>query len=87
MVRPPACSLAQLCLTLCDPIDCSPPGCSVMEFSRKEYWGGLPFPIPGDLSDPGIETASLVSPALAGRFFTAVPPGKPVRPWLCRFLC
>ena len=47
-----------------------------MEFSRKEYWGGLPFPIPGDLSDPGIETASLVSPALAGRFFTAVPPGK-----------
>ena len=41
-----------------------------MEFSRQEYWSGLPFPSPGDLPDPGIETASLVSPALAGRFFT-----------------
>ena len=40
-----------------------------MEFSRKEYWGGLPFPTPGNLPDPGIEPASLVSPALAGDFF------------------
>ena len=39
-----------------------------MEFSRKEYWGGLPFPTPGNLPDPGIEPASLVSPALAGDF-------------------
>ena len=36
-----------------------------MEFSGKEYWSGLPFPSPGDLSDPGIELTSLVSPALA----------------------
>ena len=36
-----------------------------MEFSRQEYWSGLPFPTPGDLSDPGNEPASLVSPALA----------------------
>ena len=35
-----------------------------MEFSRQEYWSGLPFPPPGDLPDPGIETASSVSPAL-----------------------
>ena len=35
-----------------------------MEFSRKEYWSGLPFPSPGDLPDPGIELTSLVSPAL-----------------------
>ena len=44
-----------------------------MEFS----WSGLPFPPPGDLPDPGIEPTSLVSPALAGRFFTPGPPGKP----------
>ena len=41
-----------------------------MGFSRQEYWSGLPFPSPGDLPDPGIEPASLMSPALAGGFFT-----------------
>ena len=41
-----------------------------MEFSRQEYWSGLPFPSPGDLPDPGIEVVSLTSPALAGRFCT-----------------
>ena len=41
-----------------------------MEFSRQEYQSGFPFPSPGDLPDPGIEHASLTSPALAGRFFT-----------------
>jgi len=48
-----------------------------MQFSRQEYWSGVPFPTPGDLSHSGIELASLISPALAGRFFTTVPPGKP----------
>ena len=51
----------------------------MMEFSRQEYWSGLPFPTPGDLHYPGIEPASsvsTVSPALAGRFFTTEPPGK-----------
>ena len=47
-----------------------------MEFSRKEYWSRLPFSTPGDFPDPRIEPASLVSPDLAGRFFTTVPPGK-----------
>ena len=42
-----------------------------MAFSRQEYWSGLPFPTPWDLPDPGIEPTSLVSPALAGRFFTS----------------
>ena len=43
-------------------------------FSRKEYWSGLPFPPPGDLSDPEIEPESLTSPALAdGLFTTSVP--------------
>ena len=41
-----------------------------MEFSRLEYWSGLPFPAAGDLPDPGIEPESLLSPALAGGFFT-----------------
>ena len=41
-----------------------------MGFSRQEYWGGLPCPPPGDLPNPGIEPISLMSPALAGRFFT-----------------
>ena len=48
-----------------------------VEFSREEYWIGLPFPTPGDLPEPGIEPKSLVSRALAGRFFTTAPPGKP----------
>ena len=41
-----------------------------MGFSRQEYWSRLPFPPPGDLPDPGIEPVSLMSPALAGGFFT-----------------
>ena len=55
-------------------MDCSPPGSSSMWFSRQKYWSELPFPFPGDLPDPGIEPES---PALAGGFFTAEPPGKP----------
>ena len=47
-----------------------------MEFSMEEYWSGLPFPSPGDLPNPGIEPPSPVFPALTGRFFITVPPGK-----------
>ena len=47
-----------------------------MGFSRQEYWSGLPFLSPGDLPYPGIKSTSPVSPALAGRFFTAEPRGK-----------
>ena len=46
-------------------------------FPRQEYWSGLPFPSPGDLSDPGIEPKSLEAPALAGGFSTTVPSRKP----------
>ena len=42
-----------------------------MEFSRREYWSGLPCPPLGDLLDPGMEPSSLVSPALADEFFTS----------------
>ena len=52
-----------------------------IRFSRQEYWSGLPFPSPGDLPDTGIEPMSSASPALAGRFFTTVPPGKPPSKW------
>ena len=41
-----------------------------MGFSKREYWSGVPCPPLGDLPDPGIEPVSLMSPALAGRFFT-----------------
>ena len=41
-----------------------------MGFSRQEYWSGLLCPPPGDLPDPGIESTSLMFPALSGRFFT-----------------
>ena len=47
-----------------------------MEFSRQEYWRGLPCPPPGDLPDPGIEHSSLMSPALAGGFFTVSTTGE-----------
>ena len=45
-----------------------------MGFFRQVYWSELPFPSPGDLSDPGIEP---MSPALANIVFTTEPPGKP----------
>ena len=45
-----------------------------MGFSRQQYQSGLPFPPPGALPDPGVKP---LSPALAGRFFTIEPPGKP----------
>ena len=41
-----------------------------MEFSRQVYWSELPFPPLGNLSDPEIKLASLMSPALVGGFFT-----------------
>ena len=59
------------------PMDCSPQAPLSMEFSRQEYWSGLPFPTPGDLPDSGIEPVSLASPIPAGRFFTTAPTRKP----------
>ena len=52
-----------------------------MGFPRQEYRSGLPFPSPMDVPDPGIKPLShksLASPALAGRFFATLPPGKPM---------
>ena len=52
-----------------------------MEFSRQEYCSGLPFPSPRDLPDPGIEPASLTSPALASGFFTTSSTGEAEKHW------
>ena len=46
-----------------------------MEFSRQEYWSGLPFPSPEDLPNPGIEPGS---PALQADALLSEPPGKPI---------
>ena len=64
-------SCAQLHPSLLDGVRQAPLS---MGFPKQEYGSGLPFPTPGDLPDPGIKLASLVSPALAGKFFTTVPP-------------
>ena len=55
-----------------------------IEFSRQEYWSGLPCPLPGDLPDPGVEPMSLASPALAGGFLPLCHLGSPqsqLLPW------
>ena len=64
----------QGCPTLCDAMDYNLPGSLSMEFSRQEYWSGVPFPSPGDLPDPGVE---LRSPALQADSLPSEPPGKP----------
>ena len=76
---------AQLCLTLCNPMDCSPPGTSVHGiFPGKNTGVGCHFLLQGIFPIQGraksFKPKSLASPALAGRFFTTAPPGKP-RAW------
>ena len=73
-----ACSVAKLCPTLCNPMDLAHEAPLSMEFSRQEYWSGLPFPTPRGSSWPRVWTH--VS-CVAGRFFTYEPPGKPQRLW------
>ena len=57
---------------LCNPMDYSPTGSSVHGIVQGRIQSGLPFPMPGNLPDPGIKAASLVSPDLSGGFFTIV---------------
>ena len=68
------CSVMSL---FCSPWTVADQASLTMEFSRQEYWSELFFPSTQDLIDPGIRLMSLASPALAGGFFTTVPPGKP----------
>ena len=55
-------------------MDCSPPGFSVYGTLQARIWGGLPFPSPGDLPDPGVETES---PTLKADSLPTEAPGKP----------
>ena len=63
-------SAAQLCPTLCNPMDDGLPGSAVHGLFQARILELLPFPTSGDLPGPGIEPTSLVSPGLTGRFFT-----------------
>ena len=70
----------QSCSTLCDPwtVARQAPlsgGASCLEFSRQEYWSGLPFPSPGDVPNLGIKSGS---PALQVDSLLSEPPGKPI---------
>ena len=60
----------QLYPILSDPMDCSPPGSFVRGILQERMLEWVVCPSPGDLLNPGIELASLMSPALAGGFFT-----------------
>ena len=66
--------VAKLCSTLATPWTVAHQDPLSVEFSRQEYWSGLPLPPPGDLPNSGMKSKS---PALAGRFFTTESPGKP----------
>ena len=70
-------SVAQSYPTLCDPMDCSPPGSSVQGIFQTRMLEQVAIPPPWNLPDTGIEPTPLTSPALAGRFSTTVTPGRP----------
>ena len=65
-----------MCWTLCNPMGSSLQGHLSLEFSRQEYWSGLPCPLPGDLPTPGTKPRSL---ALQADSSLSEPPGKPQR--------
>ena len=68
---------AQLCLTFCDPMDCSPPDSSVHGILQARILEWIAISSSWGSSQPRDRTWSLASPALTGRFFTTEPPGKP----------
>ena len=65
-----SCSVTKLCQTLAALWTGVHQASLPMKFSRQEYWSRVTFPPPGDLPNSGTELASLVTPTLAGRFFT-----------------
>ena len=64
--------VAQECPTLGNPMDCSRQAPLSMGFSRQEHWSGLPFPPPGDMTDPEIEPRS---PTLQADYLLPEPEG------------
>ena len=70
--------VAQSCPALCDPMNCSPTGSIVHEFSRKEYWSEEPFTSPEDLLDTRIEPGT---PTLQADSLLSESPGEPIYIW------
>ena len=81
-----ACSVAKSCLTLCDPMDCSPPGSSVHGIYQARILEWVAISSPKGSPQPR-DWTSPMAPALAGRFFTIEPPGKPLSSTDTRCLC
>ena len=73
-----ACVHAQLCLTLCDPMDYSPPGSSIHGILQAGILSGLPCPPPGDLPNPGTEPTSPIAPAWPLDSLLTEPSGSPL---------
>ena len=76
------CSVIQSCQLFATPWIVALQAPLSMEFSRQDYWSGLPSPPPGDLPSPGTEPVSPAVPVLSGRFSTTEPPGKPWNSWV-----
>ena len=76
-----ACSVTKSCWLSTTPWTIAHQAPLSMEFSRQEYCSGLPFPFPGDLPNSGIEPKSLISRALASRFFTTRAPWEVKHLW------
>ena len=70
--------VTQSCLTLRDPMDCSPPGSSVHGIFQVRILKWVAISFPGDITDLGIEPGCPASPASAGEFFTTTPLGSPL---------
>ena len=77
---------SQSCPTLCSPMDTTARQAPLSTgLSRQQHWSESPWPPPGDLRNPGIEPASLMSPTLAGRFFPLAPPSLNFK-WFSRWV-
>ena len=66
--------VAQSCVTLCNPMDCSPPGSLAHRIFQARTWSGVPFTLSGDFSNSGIKPGS---PALQADSLAFEPPRKP----------
>ena len=76
-------SVAQLCPTLCSPMNCSPSGSSVHGIFQARILEWVAISLSRGLPDPGIHATSRAAPALAGRFFTTGPPGRLLMVYTC----
>ena len=79
--------LLQLCPTLCDTMDCSQPGSSVHGILQTRILEWVVCPPPGDLPNPGIQPAHLLSPALPGGFFTTSSTQEAPYIYICVYVC